>query len=386
VTSRAKVERMANLENLDKLEEIAGSSPHEASDSLKDKRARAFGFETESDQHRVNVDDQVELLLAYGDWVFDGELYEDYVCVVGGREVLMRAEECPFWAGSPLGWAGYDRLWMTNYEKGPLEPIRGVQALIDTFQNQKADILNLIINGAFAYVDDGIIDPESLWLRPGGFIEVGDINNLKPLQPSQNVALTYTEIEQLRARAERSSGASRFEMGQVPGGRRTAYEANLSRAGSSGRANDILKHVANGPMESYLRWHLGTLQQMKWNSGEVKNDVLLGRYRVNYLGADLTALRQFQIQNLMMAVQIMAQAPPELTAWVNGEYVWRQLFKALTMDDAKAINSPEEAQRILAMTAQRERAAAQAAPEPSGSGPGGQDANLLRLIESGAAA
>ncbi len=393
LTTWDQLSRMPNLdrEGLAKVEaEIkGGGAPNETSDALKQKRARAFGFETKDGEqpteNEQGADGQIELLIAYGDWCFDGELYEDYVCIVAGREVLLKATDCPFWAGSPLGWAGYDQLWMTNYEKGPLEPIRGVQALIDTFQNQKADILNLIINGAFAYVDDGIIDPESLWLRPGGFIEVGDINNLKPLQPAQNVALTYTEIEQLRARAERSSGSSRFEMGQAPGGRRTAYEANLIRSGSSGRANDILKHLANGPLESYLRWHLGTLQQMKWNSGVVPNDALLGRYRLNYLGADLTALRQFQIQNLQMALQIIAQAPEEMTVDLNPRYIWKKLFQALTMDDADAMVPKAEADRKLALLAKRkqdEAAAAQqqAVPEQPGSGPGGQDENLLQLV------
>jgi hypothetical protein len=240
----------------------------------------------------------------------DGELFENQVVVVGNRSVLLRAEEEVFWAGRPIGWGGYDQMWMTGYERGPLESIRGVQSLVDTFQNQKADILNLIINGAFAYVNDGIIDPDNLWLRPGGFIEVGSLENLKPLQPSANVALTYQEIAQLREQGERSSGKSRFDMGQAPGGRRTAYEANLIRGGGSSRANDVLKHIANGPLEAHLNWALGTLQQMKWGSGEIENEVLAGRYSLNYLGADLTTLRNFQIQNLMMAIQVMAQAPP----------------------------------------------------------------------------
>jgi hypothetical protein len=234
-------------------------------------------------------------------------------------------------------------------------------------------------------VNDGIIDPDNLWLRPGGFIEVGDLNNLKPLQPSANVALTYQEISQLREQAERSSGKSRFDMGQAPGGRRTAYEANLIRGGGSARANDILKHLANGPMEGYLQWALGTLQQLKWDSGEIPNDVLAGQYTLNYLGADLTTLRNFQIQNFQMAMQVAAQAPPEMTAHVNFRYVWQQLFRALTMDDAHALNSPEEAARILAQTAQRPQGQPQAPREPSGSGIGGQDAGILSLIQGDAA-
>jgi hypothetical protein len=175
-------------------------------------------------------------------------------------------------------------------------------------------------------------------------------------------------------------------MGQAPGGRRTAYEANLIKGGGSSRANDVLKHIANGPMEGYLSWSMGTLQQMKWDSGEIENDVLAGQYSLNYLGADLSALRSYQIPNLQMAIQAGSQAPPEISAQVNWRYVWGQFFRALTMDDSQALNSPEEAQRVLAQIAQRERPQQQAPQGQSGSQEGGQDASLLSLVQGQEAA
>lgn len=384
VLSKAKVLGLPNVENIDELDEAEGGAPAQPSDALKHQRKRAYGVDKPEDVQQESDPNEIELLIAFGDLEVDGALHENQFIIVANRKTVLRAETEPFWAGRPIGWAGYDQLWMTGLEKGPLEPIRGVQSLIDTFQNQKADILNLIINGAFAYVNDGIIDPDNLWLRPGGFIEVGSLDNLKPLQPNSNVALTYQELGMLREQAERSSGKSRFDMGIAPGGRRTAYEANLIRGGGSSRSNDILRHLANGPMESYLSWAVGTLQQMKWDSGEIENDILAGHYRVNFLGADLTTLRQFQVQNLMMAIQVMAQAPPEMTAWVNKQHVWRELFKALTMDDEKAINTPEDAQKELQLTAQRERPQLPAPAEPSGSGVGGQDADLMSLLQGAA--
>jgi hypothetical protein len=380
VMSKAQAMKLPRLENWNELEDVEGAAPSQPSDAIKDQRKRAYGVMKPEALHEGSDPNEIEFLLFYGDLEVDGELFENQLVIVGNRTVLMRAEVEPFWAGRPIGWGGYDQLWHTGLEKGPLEPLCGVQSLVDTFQNQKADILNLIINGAFAYVNDGIINPDNLWLRPGGFIEVGDLNNLKPLQPSANVALTYQEIAQLREQAERSSGKSRFAMGQAPGGRRTAYEANLIRGGGSSRENDILRHLANGPMEQFLTWAMGTLQQLKWDEGEIDNDVLAGKYRLNFLGADLTALRNFQIPNLQMAVQMGAQAPPEMSAPVNWRYVWEQLFRALTMDDTKALNSPEETQRVLAQIAQRERQPQQGPMGQSGSGPGGQDEELMSLM------
>lgn len=381
VMSKAQLLSYTNLDNLDELEEVEGGAPYQKSDRLKDQRQRAYGETKPQTEHSASDPNEIEVLHFFGDLELEDERYENQRIMVANRKVLLRAEEEPFWSGRPIGWGGYDQLWMSGFEKGPLEPLRGIQSLIDTFQNQKADILNLIINGAFAYVNDGIIDPENLWMRPGGFIEVGSLDNLKPLQPSGNVALTYQEIALLQDKAERSSGKSRFDMGQAPGGRRTAYEANMIRGGGSSRSNDILKHLGNGPMEEYLSWALGTLQQMKWGSGEIPNDVLAGQYRLNFLGADLTALRSYQIQNLMTAIQLGSQAPPEMGAQVNWKNVWGALFKALTMDSGDMLNTPEEAAKVLAQISQRERPAPAGAPGQSGSGPGGQDQKLLSLMQ-----
>lgn len=363
--------------------------PSEQSDSLKMQRERAFGLQRDVDRKKDEEEerDEIELLWAYGDLEIDGEIHRDHLALVGNRSVLLRFERQPFWAGRPIGWGGYDRLWNTALEKGPLEPLVGIQQLVNTFQNQKADILNLIINGCFAFVDDGIIDPDNLWLRPGGFVEVGDINNLKPLQPSQNVALTYTEIEQLRSRAERSSGVSRFDMGQAPGGRRTAFEANLIRGGGSSRYNDVLRHIANGPMEDFVNWTIGTLQQFKWRPGPgqnllsgLPNEALLGRYRANFLGADYTVLSQFMMQNIMLFFQIAAQSP-ELAAGVKMNRLAWKVLKLLKLDEPGLINTEAETQQQLALM----NAPAQRAPRgqagASGPGePGGQDESLEGLV------
>ena len=115
--------------------------------------------------------------------------------------------------------------------------------------------------------------------------------------------------------------------------------------------------------------------------------MLGGHYKLNYLGADLTVLRNFQIERLTMLMQIASQAPPEATAWVNFQHVWKTLFRALTMDDAQAVNTPQEAKRILKQIAQREQKQQLAGPtEESGSGPGGQSADLVNLIQGNQAA
>lgn len=290
-----------------------GTTTLEQSDHHKIQRATVFGFTAPESGAALagdnEEDDKVEVLELYGDLVCDGVRYADMVGAVIGRKILAKFQKNPFWGGRQIVWGTYDQLWFTMFGKGPLEPVRGTQELIDTFSNQKVDILNTITNGCFAYVDDGVIDPATLYLSPRAGIEVGNIANIKELHPNTNISLTYQEIETLRARGERSTGKSRFDMGQAPGGRRTAFEASMIGQGGGARSQDITKHVANDVLEYVLEWMLVTVQQMKWDSGEIPNEVLLGEYHVNYLGADLTAMRQFEIQQAQLFMDMIGRYP-----------------------------------------------------------------------------
>lgn len=274
-------------------------------DEKQDKynRAQAFGLLYNPDES------DVELLVCYGDFEFNGVVYENYLGVVANGSQLLRFEPNPYWGGCPLMLGTYDPLWFSSYGRGPLEPILGIQELINTFTNQKADILNLIIMGSFAYVNDGIIDPSSLFLKPCGGIEVGDLNNIKILSPNTNVALTYQEIAMLRERGERSTAASNYEVGVPGGGRKTAFEASILKAGSAGRFGDVVKHTGDGVVEQVLTFALDSLKQFKYGSGDINDEVLLGEYMVDYFGADTSIVRQTEMQSLLMFTDILARIP-----------------------------------------------------------------------------
>lgn len=297
------------------LDENKSSKPTEPSDSLKTQRARVIGLTAPDPSLHPGAlaeGDQVEVLELHGDIVIEGERHTEILGVVLNRKVLAWFDRITFWGGRSIIWGTYDTLWFTAFGKGPLEPVRGTQQLIDTFSCQKADVLNLITNGCFAYVDDGVIDPDTMFLAPRKGIEVGNIANIKELHPNANISLTYQEIEMLRGRGERSTGKSGYDKGQSPGGRRTAYEASLIRQGGGSRDIDVVKHLANDVLEYALEWMVQSIQQFKWDSGELgpnTNDVLLGEYHVNYLGADLTAMRQFEIQQFMLFMDMIGRYP-----------------------------------------------------------------------------
>ena len=350
--------------DIEALEE-AGASPSEPSDTQKVRRASLFGVREPSllaETRDTQENEDVEVLEFQGDLVLhndDGShtRHTDILAVVLNRKLLARFERLPFWAGRTIVWGTYDQLWFTAFGKGPLEPVIGTQQLINTFSCQKADVLNLIVNGCFAFVDDGVIDPETLFLAPRHGIEVGRLDNIKELHPNTNVTLTYQEIEFLRARGERSTGKSRFDMGQAPGGRRTAYESSLIHQGGGSRDIDVVKHLANDVMEYVLEWIVGTVQQMKWDSGEIPNEVLLGEYHVNYLGADLTAMRQFDLQQMMLFLDMLGRYPAFAEAIDAPALIqeWARLFnftQRIVKDRATYDREQAQKQAQAAMAAQ----------------------------------
>jgi len=329
--------------NLDQLEATIGL-PDDRSRSDKVSRAAIFGFE-----YKPEDQFDIELLVCYGDIVIDGEMHQDSLAVIGNRGVCLRFEENPYFGGRPCFLGTYSSLWFTPYGRGPLEALRGQQALINTFLNQKADILNLIIMGAFAYVDDGTIEPSDLVLEPGKGIPVGDINNIKPLTPPGNPALAYQEIAMLRDRGDQSSGASDYMRGVFPGGRKTAYETQQIVAGSSARLNATLRHLGESMIEPALNFALESIQQFTYGRNpEIPDEALEERYYAQYTGAQTAILREEQKQALREFLAVMAQ-DPEMSAALNRREVAEEVRRLSRITNRRLILTEEQMKAKQAM-------------------------------------
>lgn len=326
-------------DNLGQLEDGNQGLPNDTSRSEKMSRAAVFGFE-----YKPEEEFDVELLICYGDIVIDGEMYQDSLAVIANRSVCIRFEENPYFGGCPAFLGTYNSLWFTPYGRGPLEPLRGQQALINTFLNQKADVLNLQIMGAFAFVDDGTIEPSDLVLEPGKGIPVGDINNIKTLAPPGNPALAYPEIATLRDSGERSSGASDYMRGAFPGGRKTAYEAQQIVSGSSSRLNGTLTHLGEGMFEPALNFFLESIQQFTYGRNpEVPDEALEERYHVQYTGAREAILREEQKQALREFLAVMVQ-DPELSASLNRREVAKEVSRLSRIKNPRLVLTEQEMQ------------------------------------------
>lgn len=325
--------------NLEQLEGAYKGLPADRSRSEKMSRSAVFGF-----QYLPEEEYDVELLVCYGDVVIDGEIYQDSLAVIGNRGVCLRFEENPYFGGRPCFLGTYSSLWFTPYGRGPLEALRGQQALINTFLNQKADVLNLIITGAFAYVDDGTVEPADLVLVPGKGIPVADINNIKNLIPPGNPALAYQEIQMLRDRGDQSSGASDYMKGVFPGGRKTAYETQQIVSGSSARSNATLRHLGESMFEPALNFALESIQQFTYGrNAEIPDEALEERYYVQYTGAQTAILREEQKQALREFLAVMVQ-DPEMAASLNKREVGEEVRRLSRLTNKRLVLTEQEMQ------------------------------------------
>jgi hypothetical protein len=301
--------------------------PLEESDHMRDERRRIFGW---GDQ-QIERKDDVELLIYTGDMFIDDQAFIDKIFIVANRQKLIRGEEVVEFCGPPYIYANYTKIPNEMLGRGPLEPVRGLQRLIDTFTNQKADIINLILGGFFVYSEE-LLDPENLIMRPYGMVSAsGDVTKaVASLAPTAQPTLAFSEIADLKQECEQSSIASKNRQGQFHTGRRTATEAIQANTGGATRFNDIIINIGEMAIEPALNMILAMDFQMNYG-----NEYLLprpaweGSYRIHFYGARASAMREVELQLFAQFTDIVTRNPMFVEFVNPPEFVkeWQKLLR-----------------------------------------------------------
>lgn len=307
-----------------------GEVPSEQSDSDRITRRSLYGI----NEGVVDKSNDIELLILNGDINIKGKIYRDYVCVIANRSTLLRFEENPYWCGNPHIFASYSEFHNEMLGRGPAEPITGLQSLIDTFSCQKADLASVIIGGFWAYQDDGVIDPNDLVSRPFGMVQCENVNNIKSLVPTANPTLAFSEIQDLRAEAERSSGASAFRQGVVMPGRRSATEALQIGSGSDNRFNDIVQHIGDMAIEPSLNMILQQEFQYNYGSQAMPAPAWEGMYKVVFHGARTSSVRSLALQQMQQFMQAIGSSDV-FAQFINPPEIIKEWQKLLSIKNKK---------------------------------------------------
>lgn len=332
-------------DNTAKLLKSSTGAPKESSDSRREERRRIFGWQ----EGLINKDGDVELLIYTGDLAIDSEIHADKIFVVGNREVLMQAEMIEYFCGYPWIFSSYTDVPQEILGRGPLEPIRGIQKLIDTFTNQKADYANLTMGGMFAI--NGNVDPSNLIMRPYGFVECEDVNkDIKPLAPTGNPTLAFAEINDLKAEAEQSTAASKARQGMFMPGRRTATESLQVNAGGTTRFTDVTTHIGEMAVEPALNMIMAMDFQFNYGNPELLPPLAWeGSYRIHFYGAKATALREIEIQHLSVFTDLMTRNPV-FAQFLNPPELANEWMKKLQLKNDKLIRQTPLSQDFPQLT------------------------------------
>lgn len=239
--------------NLEKLHPKSGETLP-ADESNKQSRRRAFGLEEPTPEPQADVE-KIILLEAWGDFVIDETVYENYVCVIANQDTVIRFEPNPYDSGmKPFIFTGFIPVPNEIYGIGAIEKSLGLQHAINTLTNQKLDIINLSINNPFTYlINDDVFDPDTLVTRPGALIPVKSHDTLRPIQYLNNFTVAFTEIADLKAEAQEATGALKYFTGGDSEQHRTATEVSALLQGGTQKFSSFLAHLEHTSLEPFLR-------------------------------------------------------------------------------------------------------------------------------------
>lgn len=318
---------------------------------------------------------EVELLTLFGDVEVGKKVYRDYLVVVANRETVIRFEPIPYFCGNTGIFAKYSSVPGEMLGRGVVEPIIGLQQLIDTFSCQKADLINLILGGFWAINPDALIEIDNTMMRPQGAFLLEDVNQIKSLAPTANPTLAFAEINDLRDETERSSGASKMAQGIMTGGRQTATEASIVGQGTNNRFTDITVMIGEQAAEPSLNMFLQIdFQYNAYRRNPLTGEPYLpdkawdGRYYVEFNGARQSALRAVATQLLIQFMDIAGRN--EIFAQkINPEGMLMEFAKLLNINSSKIISTDTIFQKESLGNVQTDQAASalagQALPDQS---------------------
>jgi len=186
-----------------------------------EERRAAVGLGT------VGQTDRIELIEYWED---------DRIITVANRAVVIRNEPNPFWHGrKPFVRLVDQPVPHEFYGIGEIEPIEYLQLELNDTRNQRMDNVNLVLNRMWKVLRSADIDPAQLVSRPGGFVEVDDMNDIEPLEFIDVTSSSYKEEEEIKRDIDRTTGVYDYARGETTDRRETATTASILSSAANER-------------------------------------------------------------------------------------------------------------------------------------------------------
>jgi Bacteriophage head to tail connecting protein len=201
-----------------------------------------------------NPDESIVLKEFWGSFMVDGHYYHDYVVTLLDNHIA-RMEPNPYWGGRPIVVGTFVPVPNRVYGLGALEPMLGMMHQLNSITNQRLDALELAVDATFTVVEDGVVDPEDVFMAPGKKILVGDHNSVRPVDKDTSFTVTYQEAGLLEQQIDQAAGTGAYigtQQGRS-GERVTATEIQAVRDAGGNRLSSIHAHMETTQLLVFMR-------------------------------------------------------------------------------------------------------------------------------------
>jgi len=275
------------------------------------------------------------------------EAYTSFVGAIANRGKLCRFEPSYFWSGkSPNGLCKYRDVPGQVYGIGALEPVLGLQDLINVRVNQLIDIVSFSVNPEYKAVDDGIVE-DQFSSAPNKVHWVGVIDNLVPLQKDfQSLNAAMADVEMLKAEFRNMVKSVGSGIGTQGESATKTRQAGAAIGGDLGKIATYIEDSALAPIIDLMielnAQYLppGTAVRMMEDGQPLIKQLSPESLRKGWVcrvtGTRHTLDKQERLDKLMMFTQLV-MGSPLATAAVDLLELFKKIYGELDFGDEGAI-------------------------------------------------
>lgn len=299
--------------------------------------------------------------------------------IVANREFVLASVASPYMHGK-LPYAKWVDTRVPNewYAIGEVEALEDLQEELNVTRNQRIDNVSLVLTKMFAISRAANIDPNQLIARPGGFVEVDNVNeDIKELTFTDVTSSSYQEEALIKSDMDRVSGVHDTIRGSETTRRETATMANLTANAGAERFKLKTALIAYGGMHEMIQQVIRLNQQFLTEEREalvlgkdgamsferVTPADVAGEYDIVAVGSAVEPMLNVQVQqsNLTTLYSLLKDNP-----LVEQQGLLRNLFQTFgfkNIDGLMAQVQPAPAQPPADPMQQLQQMQAQMTPE-----------------------
>lgn len=275
--------------------------------------------------------------------------------IVANREFVLSSVASPYMHGK-LPYAKWvdTRVPSEWYAIGEVEALEDLQEELNVTRNQRIDNVSLVLTKMFAINRAANIDPNQLIARPGGFVEVDNVNeDIKELTFTDVTSSSYQEEALIKSDMDRVSGVHDTIRGSESSRRETATMANLTANAGAERFKLKTALIAYGGMNEMIQQVIRLNQQFLTAGREalilgkdgamstetVTPSDVAGEYDIVAVGSAIEPMLNLQVQqsNLTSLYSLLKDNP-----LVQQDNLLRNLFQTFGFKNIDSLMQPQQ--------------------------------------------